>query len=435
VKSTTQVALTVERIFVTSVLLRRPTSALGLVAALGTLLASPCLAQTPLSVQEAVDTALRSRPDLKASNEAIAAAEGRQHQAGLWANPDFQFSNENLRRGQHYLQDVDTQAVVTQRLDVLGKRDARVAAAADNVEHTRAEAELSRRIVVRDVKLAYWTARGAQETRDLLRASVANLRQIVDYHTAQLSVGLVSEQDVLRVRLESERVQIAANLAQIAASRSRVRLLQEMGQMEMRDLTLVDALDSRRTPLQGVTIEQVLAERIEMKAANAALDEARSNARLQSALARPDLEVIYGYKRTQLPNTNFGSNTSVAGFIVSLPLLNRNQGNRAASQAEVRRQEQLVADTAMDVRADFEMARQEFELRQTELIETLLPLREHAVEISTIAQGAYAQGGADLLRLIDAQRSRIDAELAWVQGMVEYQQSVANLEAAEGVAP
>jgi cobalt-zinc-cadmium efflux system outer membrane protein len=406
-----------------------------LTAALGMLVPSPCRAQAPLSVQEAVDTALRSRPDLKASGEAIVAAQGRQRQAGLWSNPDFQFSNENLRPGQHYSRDVDTQALVAQRLDVLGKRGARVALAAEDIKHTEAEFELARRTIVRDVKLAYWAARGAQETRDLLRASAANLRQIVDYHTAQLSVGAISEQDVLRVRLESERVQIAANLAQIAASRARVRLLQEMGQTELRDLALTDPLDGRRTALQVMTIAQVLAQRTEMRVAAAALDEARSNARLQSVLARPDLEVIYGYKRTQLPNTNFGSNTSVAGFVVSLPLLNRNQGNRAASQAEVRRQEQLLADTDMDVRADFEIARQEFELRQTDLIETLQPLREHAVSISQISQSAYAQGGGDLLRLIDAQRARIDAELAWVQGMVEYQQSVANLEAAEGVVP
>jgi outer membrane protein TolC len=151
--------------------------------------------------------------------------------------------------------------------------------------------------------------------------------------------------------------------------------------------------------------------------------------------ARPDLEVIFGYKRTQLPNTNFASNTAVAGFLVSLPLLNRNQGTRAASQADVRRQQQLLADTEMGVRAEFETARQEFELRQSELIETLQPLREHAVSISQISQSAYAQGGGDLVRLIDAQRARIDAELAWVQGMVEYQQSFANLEAAEGVVP
>jgi cobalt-zinc-cadmium efflux system outer membrane protein len=420
---------------VTSALLSPFRGTFVFLAALGSLMPSPCKAQTPLSLQDAVDIALRSRPDLKASHEEIAAARGRQRQAGLWFNPDFQFSNENLRPGQHYSRDVDTQALLAQRLDVFGKRGARVALAAEDVKHTQAEDELARRNAVRDVKLAYWAARGAQETRDLLRASTANLRDIVAYHTAQLSVGAISEQDVLRVRLESERVQIAANLAQIAASRARVRLLQEMGQTERRDLVLADALDVRRTPLQAVTVEQVLAQRTEIKAAAAALDEARSNAHLQSALARPDLEVIYGYKRTQLPNTTFGSNTSVAGFIVSLPLLNRNQGNRAASQAEVRRQEQLLADTEMDVRAEFEMAREEFELRQAELLETLQPLREHAVAISTIAQGAYAQGGADLLRLIDAQRARIDAELAWVQGMVEYQQSVANLEAAEGVVP
>ena len=69
------------------------------------------------------------------------------------------------------------------------------------------------------------------------------------------------------------------------------------------------------------------------------------------------------------------------------------------------------------------------------MTETLQPLRGHAVEIADIAQAVYAQTGADLLRLLDAQRARMDAELAYVQGMVEYQQSLANLEAAEGVAP
>jgi cobalt-zinc-cadmium efflux system outer membrane protein len=404
-------------------------------AALGILMASPCAAQTPLGLKEAVEMALRSRPDLKASSEEIAAARGRERQAGLWSNPDFQFSNENLRPGQHYTQDVDTQALFIQRLDVLGKRGARLALAADEVRHAKAQDELARRNVVRDVRLAYWAARGAQETRNLLRESVENLRQIVDYHNAQLSVGAISEQDLLRIRLESERVQIAANLAQIAASRARIRLLHEMGQTDIRDLLLGEALDARASTVQPLSVAQVLAQRTEMQVATAALNEARSNARLQSVLARPDLEVIYGYKRTQLPGTAFGSNTSVAGFVVSLPFLNRNQGNRLASQADVRRQEQLLSDTELDVRADFEIARQEFELRQTELVETLQPLREHAVTISTIAQGAYVQGGADLLRLIDAQRARIDAELAWVQGMVEYQQSVANLEAAEGVVP
>jgi outer membrane protein, heavy metal efflux system len=375
---------------VTSALFSRSSGALVLVASLAVLVPWPCEAQTPVGLQQAVETALRSRPDLKASSEAIFAAQGRQRQAGIWSNPDFQFSNENLRPGQHYWRDVDTHARVTQRLDVLGKRGGRVALAAEDVKHTQAEYELTRRNIAHDVTLAYWVARGAQETRDLLRASAGNLRQIVDYHTAQLSVGAISEQDVLRVRLESERVQIAANLAEIATSRARVRLLQEMGQIELRDLVLTEPLDARRTPLQAVTVAQVLAQRTEMKVAAAAIDQARANARLQSVLARPDLEVIYGYKRTELPNTNVGSNTAVAGFVVSLPLLDRNQGNRAASQAEVRRQEQLLADAELDVRAEFETARQERAPGERIHRDIAAPSRACPVDLADFAKRLYA---------------------------------------------
>ena len=69
------------------------------------------------------------------------------------------------------------------------------------------------------------------------------------------------------------------------------------------------------------------------------------------------------------------------------------------------------------------------------MVTTLEPLRQHAQNIAEIAQGAYAQGGTDLLRLLDAQRSRREAELAYVQGMAAYQQSIANLQAAEGANP
>jgi outer membrane protein TolC len=154
---------------------------------------------------------------------------------------------------------------------------------------------------------------------------------------------------------------------------------------------------------------------------------------LQAALARPDLSLTYGYKRTQLPGTLVGANTSIAAFTVRLPLFDRNMGNRTAADAETRRQEQLLSATQAGVLADYRAASQEYELRRAEVIATLLPLREHASNIASISQAAYTQGGVDLLRLLDAQRARLDAELAWAQGMVEYQQSIVNLEAAEGV--
>jgi outer membrane protein TolC len=134
-----------------------------------------------------------------------------------------------------------------------------------------------------------------------------------------------------------------------------------------------------------------------------------------------------------LPDALSGVNTKLAAIRVTIPLLDRNQGNRAASAAEVRRQEMLGTEVEMTVRSDLERAVQEYEMRRTEVVDTLQPLREHARTISNIAQAAYQQGGVELLRLLDAERSRLEAESAWVDGMVAFQQSVVNLEAAQGV--
>jgi outer membrane protein, heavy metal efflux system len=133
-----------------------------------------------------------------------------------------------------------------------------------------------------------------------------------------------------------------------------------------------------------------------------------------------------------LVDATTGVNTAVAGVRMTLPIMDRNQGNRAAAGAEVRRQQQLLEAAEASVRADYYSALQEYELRRTEVVETLQPLRQHAANISQITQAAYIQGGTDLLRLLDAERARLDAGLAYVSGMVEYQQSIANLQAAEG---
>ncbi len=89
--------------------------------------------------------------------------------------------------GQTYTQDVDTLAFITQPLDILGKRKQRIAVAEGGVNLSQAEYELARLQIIQRVKLAYWAARGAQETRDSLKASLKNFQEIVDYHSREHS--------------------------------------------------------------------------------------------------------------------------------------------------------------------------------------------------------------------------------------------------------
>jgi cobalt-zinc-cadmium efflux system outer membrane protein len=394
-----------------------------------------CEAQSTLSLQEATSKALATRATLRAEAERVSAAQGLEKQSRLIANPTFQFENQNLRSGMDYSVDVDTYAFLTQPLDILGKRKQRIAVASQGVISTQAQYELIRRQIVESVARAYWAARGAQEIRDVLKATVENFQSVVDYHSAQFSVGAIPEQDLLRTRLESERLKIDANLAVIEATKTRVQLQKEMGQTDFPELVLTEPLDSNKSPISPLNIQQVLGQRVEVRVANAALEEAEAKAKFEDVSARPDLSILYGYKRTELANTSNGTNTALAGIQITLPITDRNQGNRAAASAELRRQQQLLAETQADVSADYYGALQEYQLRQNEVVDTLRPLQEHASTISEIAQAAYAQGGTDLLRLLDAKRVQLDAQLAYVRGMIEYQQSVVNLQNAEGVAP
>ena len=391
-----------------------------------------CQAQASLSQEEAVNKALQLRASIKAEAERVSTAGGMKKQAGIRPNPEFQFQNENLRPGQTYGRDVDTLAMINQPLDVLGKRKQRIAFASEGVNRTQAEYELARWQVVQRVKLAYWIARGAQEVRDVLKTTLDNFQKVIDYHAAQLSVGAIAEQDLLRVRLEGERLKIAANLAAFEANRTRIELLKEMGQTDFVEVTLTEPL-VLTSQVMPIGVEQALIQRIEIKVARAALEQSKANVKLQDIMARPDLNVTYGYKRTQLPDTAAGVNTAIVSLRVTLPTTDKNQGNRIAAEAEVRRQQQLLAAVEAEVRADYFGAIQEYESRRAEFLNTLQPFREHAANLSGIAAAAYAEGGTDLLRLLDAERARLDAELAWTRGLVDYRQSIVRLEAAEGV--
>lgn len=403
----------------------------------GTLLVLACAAvpgiaagQERLSLQQAVDEALRTRPSLKADTERVASAVGLRQQAGARANADFQFTNENLRRGQTYGRDVDTLAVLTQPIDVAGRRTARIAVADEHVTAATAEADLGRIALIRAVTAAYWEAREAQEVRDVLQASVEAFQQIVDYHAAQFRAGVIPEQDLLRVQLESERLKIGAGVGALDAARERATLLKTMGRAGGA-VVLTEPLDGPGV-LAPLSDDVVLAARGEVHIAMVAVAEAEAQVHLQDVLARPEMSGLFGFKRTQLPDAIDGVNTLTAGVRISVPWADRNAGNRIAASADVRRQRALLDAVRLDVLADYHAALDDYTMRRTQITDIVIPLRQHAANISQIAQAAYNQGGTDLLRLLDAKRAQLDAEIAWVHAMADWQQCLATLKFAGG---
>lgn len=397
---------------------------------LAVILFPPCivLGQTALSLQSALDMARRSHPLLQAGDGRVAAARGVVTQAALRPNPRLFLQTENWRAWSNPSltpsDSTDTYAYITQPFETAGKRSLRTTLAQAGAQRSALERELIEKQVVARVKNAYWAAATAVRVKQVLEESVANFQQIVHYHEVRVREGAVAEADLLRVRLEGDRLSLSANSASLEAERARIDLFRAMGQASFPDVRLSDPLDA--PPPVPPDLDRALAERTELKIVRQVREEALANLRLQRAAARPDIDALLGYKRTA------GFNTVLAGLQLNLPFSNRNQGAIESAEAVIRVSDSEIAATEAVIRAEVQAAGREVQVRSAQVSGTFPNLIAQAGESSRIAQAAYREGGADLLRLLDAERVRIELEALYYRTLGEYHQSLAALETAMG---
>ncbi|HUS07889.1 MAG TPA: TolC family protein [Bryobacteraceae bacterium] len=389
-------------------------------------------AQVRLRLADAVSEALSGHPELSTAAARVAVAEGLRHQAALKPNPRLILQSENARFNGSppfsYPRDADSYGILAQTIETGGKRHRRVELATENVRRAELEQQLHRRQITSRVTAAYWTAVGAVRNRDLLRQEAANFESVVQFHRDRVREGASPEVDLLRVQIERDRLAASAATAAQDAERARIALLREMGKTQFPPVEFADALDPVR-PVPLLTMEDILERRPEMRISRTAIEQAHANLRLQQANAKTDPDAQLGYKRTA------GFNTLYAAIQLPLPIRNKNQGHIEAAAAEIKIAESSLAATEALLRSDVEAALTDYESRRRLLTETLQQMRDRADEVYRIAEAAYREGGTDVLRLLDAGRTRIEAHVAYTRNLIELQQSAVSLAAAQGNLP
>lgn len=377
----------------------------------------------------AIREGLAAHPLLAEGEARTAASQGLRRQAELKPNPRLYFQSENNRfwgtPQLSYGTDTDNFAYVSQLFESGGKRERRIEVADAIVRRTELERRVTARQIASRISLAYWSAAAAEQLSDLLKQDLANFDQVVDYHRARVREGAMAEVDLLRVLLEHDRLTASLRNSVQDAARAKMILLREMGRREFGDLTLTTALTELRD-ISPPDVPAAVAARPETRAVQQLLEQSRANLRLQQALAKPDPELLFGYKQTS------GFATVLGGLQINLPVRSRNQGAIASASADIRIAEAQQALTERQIRSEIATAYSDYLSKKHLIMETLAPMRSRADEVARIALGAYREGGTDLLRLLDAQRTRIETLVMYHRALADYQQSVTALQIATG---
>lgn len=390
------------------------------------------MAQEPLTLTDAVSRALSSHPRLAGAEAGIAAAYGLRAQAGTGPNPRLTLQTENTRfygsPAFNYGRDADTFVYAAQTFETGGKRARRVDLATVNVRRSEIEREVERRQIVTRVSAAYWAAAGASELRALLQQELTRFERVVQYHRDRVKEGATAEVNLLKIEVERDRLASSVRSAAQEATRAAIALYREMGQSKFPDVAFSVSLEAAPSAA-AAPLSQVFELRPEIKLAREGIARASANLRLQQANAKGDPEAQLGYKRTA------GFNTVYGAVHIPIPIRNRNQGNIAAAAAEIRVAESVRTATEAAIRAEVAAAQADYESRKKLLEETLRPMRDRAAEVYRIEDAAYREGGSDILRLLDAERTRIETQSMYTRTLIEYQQSAVALQAAQGMFP
>ncbi|MBE0617174.1 MAG: TolC family protein [Proteobacteria bacterium] len=357
-----------------------------------------------LTLEEVLSRALAEHPDLQAASAEVSAREGAALQAGLRPNPEASVEVEELfaARGGDAL---ETTLALGQALELGGKRGKRRRAASLEAELARWDLASARQDLLAEARTTFFEALAAQErlaqAQALAELTDRGFRAVEE----RVDAGKVSpiERTQARVAVSSAQIELRRAQARWDAGRRRLAALWGGTGRDVAGLAGSLAADVPLAPEEELAAELARNPDLARRETETALRKAGLDA--AHSLAVPDLTLSGGVRSVGAGDVV----TGLVGVSLPLPLFDRNQGGIGAARAEVDRSRAEARAALLRLRAELAAAYQEAEGARAEaltLAERLLPDAEAAFE--AVREG-YRLGKFDLQRLLDAQRTVVEA--------------------------
>ena len=359
----------------------------------------------PLTLGEALAATLRNNPELEAAGHAVDARAARARQAALLPNPELRLEAENIGGSGDFagVESAESTLWLTQRVELGGKRAARVAAAEREHDAATTDVALRRTTILARATQAFVGVLAAQEQLHLAERLHALGDRAAASVAAQVRAGAVPEAYALRASLlrdEADLLRLRRE-QELAAARADLVALWGGGGPAFGPVT------GDLAPLPPPPLPAAL-ERAdgapELARWQRELATRAATVKVQQAGAIPDVLLTAGPRYFN----DTGDVALVAELALPLPVFDRNQGAIDAARAQLAEGEAEQRAAAVALRAAVTRTHAAWAAawaQATALRDRLLPAARAALKSSR--QG-YARGVLRLDELHDAQRALFD---------------------------
>lgn len=365
----------------------------------------------PLTEEKSLQLGLNQTHFVNLLESRVDTARGALETTKTWANPEFEYTHEELG------EETETNIWLRQRFDVSGRRGFSRDAAEANINVAKAGNDSQRVIRSFTIRQNFFRALYYQQQEKLFGHWVKKYTKVEAAMRKREDAGDVSGYD--RRRISREKISLLAQQRHNQAS-YQAAWQKLLGIIGVKDGHTFHGVHGELTPDELPTISTVL-EGLSQQPTLLQLQHQAEAARL----------TIRAADRSKIPELTLGvGHKSVDGAIVDesglmltasipIPLLDRKQGARLGAESKVRKAEseyQLVLNQmTAEVRGLWQQANQ--------LAENAQLFREQSVnasfELVRIAETAYDSNEIGVLELIDAYHSALEADMIALQLALE----------------
>lgn len=387
-----------------------------------------------LTPEAAATSALADNLELAAARFAIAQAQGRLQQAGLWPNPDWEMS-----RSRETSLDLNGESKFStgfrQRFPITGRLGKAKAVARVDVAMAMAEVRNQERLLMGEVLLR---SRELIVVREQLKANEdiqGVIRKLIEVSERRLKVAEVSVADVNLARLELQKAQLAKAELLNQQETTRVELNRLLARAPDQPLEIIGAIEAGLDPARLLPVtRQAVSNRPDHQLAALAVNRADAEIKLARAQKWEDWTVGFDYSRDRsIFEAPVG--TKVDNFIgvslsIPLPLWNKNQGRVSEAQATEQRARAELSALELRIRAEAQSAENRIRRRRAILDQYRTESVKLAEDNLALLQRGYADGLVGITAVIQAQQQLTELRQASLEAVAQLTRALTEWEAA-----
>ncbi|CZP44844.1 TPA: TolC family protein [Legionella pneumophila subsp. pneumophila] len=393
-------------------------------------------AKPPLDLKELTQLGIQNNKDLKAARFAIAIAEARLTQSGLWSNPSLNLNNNDDRLFNNegeYSRSIN----FNQAFPISGRIGRQKTVARIDILRAQAEVFEATRQLSAKVANAFYTvvvAENRMQQLNYLQGINQELVRVIHnrYHAAE-----ISKLDDNSARIEYARIKQEKQLLKSQLISQYALLNQLIGRAPNASLHVEKTIRiAKGLPSLGSLINHALNNRPDRRGLLLAEQRALADRRLAQAERFADWNLGVGVQQDKIvvegAPPQQADRTLGVSLSIPLPILNRNQGR--ILEAGATGAQAMMAIDALNLAIETEVTSNYGQLNALKIsvVQTQGTSLRLGLENVTLAREAYQNGQVSFLNVLQVQRQQNEVQMAYLTTVGQYFQSYVALCTAIG---